>query len=268
MVTGRSGRDLLEGAVMGDQTVVAQLERAFRDRRVRAVVLRVDSPGGSGAAAHLIDRAVQRLRRETGKPLVVSMASAAASAAYHMSVHADWIVANRHTRTGSIGVYWLKPALEGLYERLGVRQQEFDRGDAMRGWSYARRWTPAEQAGADSSIRRMHDRFVATVAHGRRLGVAEVDAVAQGRVWLGDDALRHGLVDQVGGLEEAVAEARRRAGIPPGERIALRMYGRPRPGLVERLLADALQSRLGGDLRFSALTGPQARADLGALGED
>src|SRR5262249_22066921 len=126
IVDGRSGMDALDGSVMGDQTITAQLERAFHAPGVNAVVLRIDSPGCSPGASYLMDHAVERLKRETGKPLVVSMGSVAASGGYFMAAHADRIYADKHTVTGSIGVLFLKPSFEGAYAKLGVRQDEFE----------------------------------------------------------------------------------------------------------------------------------------------
>jgi protease IV len=240
--TGRSGGDLLMGPYMGAETVAGQLERAFRDPDVHAVVLRVESPGGSGLASNLIDHAAQRLKRETRKPLIVSMGGVAASGGYYISAHADRIFADRYTRTGSIGVLTIKPSLEGWYAKHGVRQDDFERGRYMRGLSGARDWDRELQASADSAIYDYYRGFVTKVADGRGLGWAQVDSVARGRVWMGEDALRHRLVDEIGGLEAAVAEARRRAGIPAGEKIRLVEYRRPRPPIWERLAGPAVAS--------------------------
>jgi protease-4 len=240
--TGRSGNDLFFGPFMGAETVVGQLERAFRNRDVRAVVLRVESPGGSGLASNLIDHAVRRLKRETRKPFIVSMGGVAASGGYYIAAHGDRIFADRHTRTGSIGVLTVKPSLEGWYEKHGVRQDAFERGRSMRGTSTGRDWDREIQAAADSAIVDYYRGFVARVADGRGLGWAQVDSVAQGRVWMGDDALQRRLVDEIGGLEAAIAEARRRAGIREDERIRLVEYRRPRPWLLERLAGSALMA--------------------------
>ncbi len=237
--TGRSGNDLLMGPYMGAETVMRQLEGAFRDPAVRAVVLRVESPGGSGLASNLIDHAVQRLKRETGKPLIVSMGGVAGSGGYYIAAHGDRIFADRYTRTGSIGVVTVKPSFEGWFAKHQVRQDDFDRGHYMRGTSTSRDWDAEMQAAADSSIADFYHSFVAKVADGRGLAWAQVDSVAQGRVWMGEDALQHRLIDEIGGLEAAVAEARRRAGIPPGERIRLVEYRRPRPWFLERLVGSA-----------------------------
>jgi protease-4 len=234
--TGRSGGDLLMGPYMGSETVTRQLERAFEDPDVEAVVLRVESPGGSGLASNLIDHALQRLKSETKKPCIVSMGSVAGSGGYYIAAHGDRIFADRFTRTGSIGVLTIKPSLEGWYAQHGVREDDFDRGRFMRGTSLARDWDHEVQASADSSIQSYYRGFVAKVADGRRLSWAQVDSVAQGRVWMGEDALRCRLVDEIGGLEAAVAEARRRAHIPVGEKIRLVEFRRPRPSLLARLV--------------------------------
>jgi protease-4 len=239
---GRSGNDLLMGATMGAETVTHQLERAFRAPGVRAVVLRVESPGGSGIASNLIDHAVQRLKAETRKPVIVSMGSVAGSGGYYISTHGDRIYADRHTRTGSIGVVSLKPSLEGWYEKHRVREDDFDRGRYMRGLSTARDWDRTMQASADSATYDYYRGFVSKVAEGRRLAWAQVDSVARGRVWMGEDAVRHRLVDEIGGLEAAIAEARRRAGVPAGEKIRLVEARRPRAWFLPRMATAALAS--------------------------
>lgn len=256
--TGRSGNDLLTGPYFGEETLIAQLERAFHAPGIRAVVLRIDSPGGSVIASDLVDHAIQRLRHETGKPLVVSMGSVAASGGYYIACHADRIYADRHTRTGSIGVLFVKPSFEQAYAKRHVRQDDFDRGAYMKGWSIARDWTPELQASADSTIRRDYDAFVAKVAEGRKLPLADVYERAQGRVWLGDDALARGLIDQIGGLDDALADARRRAGVAPGEKIRPLEFGRPRPGFLQRLLGGWLSEALAREASLRAWDGARA----------
>ena len=236
--TGRSGNDLLNGPYMGSVTITRQLEAAFRRRGVRAVVLRVDSPGGSALASDLIRHAAERLQRETGKPLIVSMGGTAASGGYEISIPGKTLFCDRYTRTGSIGVLTIKPSLEGFYSKHGIRQDDFERGRYMGGWSTARDWTAEFQASADSAIGRVYREFVAQVARARRRSWDEVHAVAQGRVWMGEDALARGLVDRIGGIDDAIAEARQRAGVTAGEKIRLVEYRRPRPGLIGRLIGS------------------------------
>jgi protease-4 len=261
IVSGRSGTSLLEGAVLGDQTFAATLERALKARDIRAVVMRVESPGGASSASFLMDRAVERLKHETKKPIIVSMGSVAASGGYFLSAHADRILADRHTITGSIGVVFVKPSLEGLYRKANVRQEAFQRGAAMGGLSLGSDWDAREQASADSAIARHYDVFVRRVSEGRKLDPRETYEVAQGRAWLGDDARERKLVDGIGGLESAIAEARRLGHVPEGEKIAPREYRRPRGAFIERLLGSWLREQLGSALRLSDQTGAQARAE-------
>jgi len=261
IVNGRSARDALDGGVMGDATLVAQLEQAFKAPGVKAVVLRIESPGGSAPASYLMDHAVERLRRETGKPLVVSMGSVAASGGYFMAVHADKIFADKHTITGSIGVLFVKPSYEGAYAKLNVRQDDFDRGEYMRGLSPARDWRPRDQAAADSSVKRLYRTFVERVRDGRKLEAFEANAYAQGRVWLGEDAAERKLIDGIGGLEAAINEARRLGKITPGEKISLLEFHRPKGSLLERLMSSWMRDELDGMLRLPDFDVAQARAD-------
>jgi protease-4 len=241
---GTSGNDLLVGPYIGSTTLSRQVEQAFRNPEVEAVVLRVDSPGGVSVAADHMYHAIDRMKRETRKPLVVSMGSVAASGGYHIALPADRIFADRFTRTGSIGVLTVRYSLEGWNRKHDVRQDDFNRGDYMRYWSTGRDWDARAQATADSAVRREHDAFVALVAERRGLPVAAVDSVAQGRVWMGEDARARGLVDEIGGLDAALAEARRRAGIPAEEKIEPVEYRRPKPAWVERLIGGWVQETL------------------------
>ena len=261
IVDGRSGSDMLDGGVMGDQTITAQLERAFHTRSVKAVVLRVDSPGGSAGASYLMDHAVERLKHETGKPLVVSMASVAASGGYFMSAHANKIYADKNTVTGSIGVLFLKPSFEGAYAKLGVRQDDFERGDYMRGLSLARDWRPRDQAAADSSIKRLYRTFVDRVHDGRNVETFEVYSHAQGIPWFGDDAADYKLIDGIGGLDAAISEARRLGGVPANEKISLLEFHHPRGTLLERVLGSWLRGYVAEQLTLPDFTRAQARAE-------
>jgi protease IV len=242
MEAGRSGADLLNGPTLGSETVVDQLRDAFEDRNVRAVVLRIESGGGLAVAANLMHRAAVRLKHDTDKPLIVSMGRVAASGGYQLAVAGDRIYADRFTYTGSIGVVLLKPSFEEFYARHGVRQDAFQRGRYMRGWSQGEDWDRELQAIADSATYDSYRRFVDKVAAGRGMTFAAVDSIAQGRVWMGEDARARGLVDEIGGLEAAVAEARRRGGVPADEKIELLRYGRPEPSLLQRVVGSAVGS--------------------------
>jgi protease-4 len=234
--SGSSGGDLLLGPYMGSETMTRQIEAAFRNPAVQAVVLRVESPGGSSVASDLIHHAIARMKRETGKPVVVSMGGVAASGGYNIAVTGDYLLADRFTVTGSIGVLLVKPSLEGWYAKHDVRQEAFERGRFMGGWSYARDWNAEMQASADSATYAEYREFVSVVAAGRKLSWEDVDRVAQGRVWFGADAQERRLVDGIGGLEDAIRKARELAGIPAEEKIRIAEYRRPRPALLQRLL--------------------------------
>ncbi|MEO5616856.1 MAG: signal peptide peptidase SppA [Candidatus Eisenbacteria bacterium] len=248
---GESGNDLLNGPALGANTLVRQIEQAFRRKDVRAVVLRIESPGGSVLGSNLIHHALERMKRETKKPLVVSMGSVAASGGYYIALPGDRIFADRMTRTGSIGVVFVHPSLEGWYAKHGVRQEDFERGAFMRGGSLARDWDAATQASADSAIARTYDRFVDKVASSRGLERGRVLEAAQGRVWLGEDARVRGLVDEIGGLEAALAWAHKSAGLPAGERVEPVEFRRPRPGWLQRIAGSWLGAVLEREARWS-----------------
>ncbi|QID16437.1 signal peptide peptidase SppA [Nitrogeniibacter mangrovi] len=205
------------GTVGGDS--VARLLRSMRDdHRIRAVVLRIDSPGGSAFAAEQIRVAVQALR-DAGKPVVVSMSSVAASGGYWIATGADEIWAQPMTLTGSIGVFGLFPDLSEPLERIGVDI------DGVRTSPLAGAMDPRRPLSDDArealqlSVEHTYTRFVQRVAAARHMSIADVDALAQGRVWTGAEAKARGLVDQLGGLDQAVAAAARLAGVTDYHRI-------------------------------------------------
>jgi len=185
----------------------------------------------------------------------------AASGGYFMALHADKIYADKHTITGSIGVVYVKPSLEGAYAKLGVHEDDFDRGDYMRGLSYAKDWRPREQAAADSSIRRTYRTFVDRVRDGRKLETFEANAYALGRAWMGEDAADRKLIDGIGGLEAAIGEARRLGGVDADEKISLLEFHRPAGSWLERLTSGMVRSQLDDLLRLPEFDEAQARAD-------
>lgn len=213
IVSGRSRGTppvpLVPGPFAGADTVVAALRRAQRDRRTRAVVLYVDSRGGSAVASDLICRAVARL----GKPVVAVMGEVAASGGYYVLAQADHVVASPYTVTGSIGVLVGKPVLTEFNARHGLNPEAVGREGALFG-SPSRPFSDADRAWAQQMMREVYDRFVDRVATGRRLSAERVDEIGRGRIWSGADALEVGLVDELGDLEAGVAAARRLAGLP------------------------------------------------------
>ncbi|MCZ6782741.1 MAG: signal peptide peptidase SppA [Proteobacteria bacterium] len=219
------------------------LDGLGRERAVRGVVLRVDSPGGDAVASDLLFRAVSRLSRE--KPVVVSMGDVAASGGYYLASAADSVFAEAGTLTGSIGVVGGKLNLEGLYRRLGIAKDAIERGARAGLQSEVRAFTPDERSAVKREMEALYATFVARVAEGRALSVETVRRLAQGRVWSGARARSHGLIDAIGGPLDAMREARRRAGIGERERVLVEFHPRRSRWLdLRSLLASSARARV------------------------
>ena len=227
---GRSGRGLVSGGAMGSDTIAAAIRTAAKDEHVRAILLRVNSPGGSYVASDTIWREVVRARAG-GKPVVVSMGDVAASGGYYISMAADEIVAQPGTITGSIGVLTGKPVLGEALGRVGITSDRITHGAHSAMFSQLQPFSTDEWALVNDWLDHIYADFTGKVATGRGMTTEQVDEVAKGRVWTGADALAHGLVDQLGGMEEAASIARRRAGLPVT--APLRVFPRVRP--IDRL---------------------------------
>jgi protease-4 len=223
---GRSTRSPMGGTAMGSDTVAAALRSALSDERVRAVLLRVNSPGGSATASDTIWREVVRLRA-AGKPVVVSMSDVAASGGYFISAPADVIVAQPGTITGSIGVIMGKPVLAGALERVGITTDSVAVGSGATMLAPTHPFTEDEWNRINSWLDAIYQDFIGKVASGRSMPVERVHEVARGRVWTGADAAQNGLVDELGGMQTAAEIARRRAGLPAD--APLRVYPRLTP---------------------------------------
>jgi protease-4 len=213
IVSGRGGPQLspLGTSSAGGDTIAAALREAAADDAVSAVVLRVDSPGGSVTGSETIWREVIRLRK-AGKPVVASMGAVAASGGYYVSMGADAIVANPGTITGSIGVVTGKLVARDLKGRLGVGSDSVSTNRNADAWSVNKPFTDEQHAHVEAEADLFYTDFVQRVAQGREMTVEAVDAVARGRVWTGADALAHGLVDELGGLRAAIDRAKVLAG--------------------------------------------------------
>ncbi|MEV4181279.1 signal peptide peptidase SppA [Streptosporangium canum] len=237
---GRSGRSPLGGgSAMGSDTVCAALRAARRDEHVKAVVFRVDSPGGSYVASDAIWREVV-LTRKAGKPIVVSMGDLAASGGYMVSMAADAIVAQPGTLTGSIGVFGGKAVIGGLLEKIGVSSETVGEGANAGMFSSTNAFSEAQWARVNAWLDRVYEDFVNKVAEGRGLSRERAHELAKGRVWTGADAHAHGLVDELGGLQDALALARGKAGLAADAPV--RAY--PRLSPLERLRpADSSEDR-------------------------
>ena len=187
------------------------VEAILDDEDVKGVVLRVNSPGGSALASELILQQVNRLKGK--RPLVISMGPVAASGGYYIACQGDHILAGRRTITGSIGVVALVPKLKALADKAGVNVETVARGQFADLFNATRELTEDEVGVIRRSMRRVYGEFRSRVSKGRNIPVEELAAIAQGRIWTGDQAREVGLVDAIGGLEDAIGEAASRAGI-------------------------------------------------------
>ncbi len=210
---GRSGRSPLTGTAMGSDSMTAALRAAITDDHIKAIVLRVNSPGGSYVASDSIWREVVRARN-AGKPVVVSMSDVAASGGYFISMAADAIVAQPGTVTGSIGVFSGKPVLSEALGKAGVSTDSIVLGEHAAMFSTTKPFSSDEWRIVDAWLDHIYADFTGKVATGRGLSADRVHELARGRVWTGADALERKLVDELGGVEDAAAIARRRAGLP------------------------------------------------------
>jgi protease-4 len=269
IVTGTSRRGPM-GRSVGSDTVTADLRAVLDDDAARALVLHVDSPGGSAVASDTIWREVCRVR-DAGKPVIVSMGAYAASGGYYVACPADVIVALPATLTGSIGVFGGKFVVTGLLDRLGLTTGAVEQGVRSRMYSSRRPFTAGERERIDAALDAVYADFTRRVAEGRGLTREAVEQVARGRVWTGADAAGVGLVDELGGRRDAVRIARERADLPerapvrPARHVPpLARLGRPKnsedpravTGTVPSLddLAAVLGLPPGSELRMPALT--------------
>ncbi len=219
IVSGR-GRQMspLGSPSAGGDTIAAALREAVADKDVAAIVLRVDSPGGSVTGSETVWREVVRARA-AGKPVVASMGAVAASGGYYVSMAADEIVANAGTITGSIGVVTGKLVARELKGRLGVGSDGVRTNSNADAWSVDAPFTDEQHALVEAEADLFYTDFVRRVADGRNLSVEEVEAVARGRVWTGADAAERGLVDELGGLRTAIRRAKVLAGVDPDDKV-------------------------------------------------
>jgi protease IV len=237
------------GGTAGSHTVAAALRAAREDDDVKAIVLRVDSPGGSGTASDVIWREV-RLASEK-KPIVASMGDVAASGGYYVAMGTQAIVAEPTTITGSIGVFSGKFSLRGLYDKLGITEEIITRGQNADLFSAYRPWTKDERARMHDLAASFYEEFLTKAAQGRGRTRDQIHEIAQGRVWTGREALAVGLVDKMGGLREAIDIAKEKAKIGKDAEVELVVLPE-RKGLFETLFEDddsTMESRLPADLR-------------------
>ena len=263
---GRSGYDPINGPILGSESLVEYIREIRDDSSIKAIVLRVDSPGGASTASDVIWRELMITKNDARKrPIVVSMSDLAASGGYYIAMAGDVLVAQPGTLTGSIGIYTGKFVTGGSFDKLGANIEASSDGRHAEIYSPDRRFTEEERKKVQESMQAFYDQFVEKVAEARHTSPEKVDQIAQGRVWTGQQARQVGLVDQLGGLQTAVGIAKQRARIPAEEEVELVIYP-PRRSLYE-VLTEQLDQPGAATTAESIVTllGPRDRRILGAL---
>jgi protease-4 len=266
ITSGRGGYDPVNGAVLGSDALVEYIREIRGDPSIRAIVLRIDSPGGSSTASDVIWRELTITKRDAHKrPIVVSMSDLAASGGYYVAMAGDVIVAQPGTLTGSIGIYTGKFVTGGTFDKLGANIDATSSGRNAEISSPDRRFTAEERDKMRESMQAFYDQFVEKVAEARHSSPEKIDQIAQGRVWTGQQAKQVGLVDQLGGLQVAVNIAKQRAHIPADDEVEIVVYP-PRRSFYEVLTEQFEQpaGRGGADALLSLL-GPRDRSVISAL---
>ena len=209
----------------GSASMIRDLQQVREDPGIAGIMIRVSSPGGSGLASDLVWHEILRTKEE--KPVIISMGDVAASGGYYVALAGTTVFAEEGTITGSIGVIAGKAVLQGLYAQLGLDKEILTRGKRAALFSDYLAFGPAEQERMDIEIQSFYRDFVKKVAQCRSLSYETVDACAQGRVWSGRQAMARGLVDRIGGLEEAVAELKHQVGIPDNWPVGVERFPKP-----------------------------------------
>jgi protease-4 len=225
---GKSSNGVLNGEMIGSDTLVDAIKDAAEDKAIKAIVLRIDSPGGSALASDMIWHAIENAKAK--KPFVVSMSDVAASGGYYIACNADKIIAEPSTITGSIGVFMGKPVVKGLYDWLGVTNEYVMRGKNAGIFRETEKWTPEEREKMVQQTNSIYfDNFVPKVSKGRGKSAEEVNTLGQGRVWTGTQAKEKGLIDDFGGLEKAISVAKELAKLPADKDVRRVVLPEPKP---------------------------------------
>ena len=255
--SGRSNDGPYGDQSVGSETVSKAITDAAEDKTIKAIVIRVDSPGGSSYASDIIWHAVESAKKT--KPVVISMGDVAASGGYYIACNANKIIAEPSTITGSIGIFAGKPVMKGFYDWLGITTEYVMRGKLAGMFRETEKFTKEERAKFEEMITSTYkDEFVPKVAKGRGRDAAYIDSIAQGRVWMGSQAKGNGLVDEFGGLDKAIEVAKGLANIPAEKGIERVVMPYPRTFFEEIF-------NTGGD---SSTKVQQQRAAFEALPED
>ena len=238
VVVGKGRSSSRGNPVMASDTVADALEAAADDPDIDAIIFRIDSPGGSVLAADIIWRALE-VAKQSEKPLIASFSNVAASGGYYVAAGADAILAPPGSVTGSIGVFALRPVLKGLLEKLDITVERMTRGAHADLLITSEPLSPETAVLIDREVEAIYRLFIERVAAGRKLDLQVVDEIAQGRVWTGEQALARGLIDELGGLSEAVLRAKQALGLDADADVALIPY--PDVDSLTEQLTDTLR---------------------------
>ena len=271
---GRTNDSPFGGQMVGSDTVVSAVNDAAADDSVKAIVLRVDSPGGSALASDLMWNALENAKKK--KPVVVSMSDVAASGGYYIACNANKIIAEPSTITGSIGMFMGKPVIKGLYDWLGISNEYITRGKHSGIFKETEHWTPEEHAKMEQMANNVYyGNFIPKVARGRGKTDEEVNTLGQGRVWTGTQAKANGLVDEFGGLETAINVAKQLANLPADKDVKRVVFPAPRPFFetifgsedssadvkAQKALADAMPEDVRKMFRYASLFDQMSRGE-------
>ena len=234
IVSGRSTFGSAGEETIGSESLVKAINEARDDKGIKAIVLRIDSPGGSGLASDIIWRAIEAAKAK--KPIVVSMSDVAASGGYYIACNANKIVAEPSTITGSIGVVGGKPVIKGFYDWIGVSNEYVMRGKNAGMFRETEKFNDAERAKFEEFLRNTYEDFISKVGKGRNKDKAYIDSIGQGRVWTGAQGKEKGLVDEYGGLDKAIEIAKQLANIPADKSIQRVILPQP-PTFFEQLMS-------------------------------
>lgn len=233
-----TGNPLKGEIVTGARTVAEQIEEISKNKDVKALILRINSPGGSYNASNEIWYALERLKTEKNIPVIVSMGDYAASGGYFIALGGDVVLAEPATLTGSIGVLGGKIVLNGLWEKLGVNWQDIYEGQNAGIMSMNHPFSESEKTAFNKSLDRIYEDFTLKVSKARNINLKDMDMIARGRIWLGNQALQIGLVDGLGGIDAAITIAKEKGGIKAGEKFTFVYY--PKTKTLQEKISEVI----------------------------
>lgn len=245
--------DESESGFITSQGMANIISSVAKNKKLKAIVLRINSPGGSGIASDIIWREIEEARKI--KPVIISMSNIAASGGYYIAMSGDSIIAQSSSIIGSIGVYAGKFSMNNLYRKIGITKEEIPRGENANLFSETKKFSEKQRQLIQDGIEDFYKRFVEKVAEGRNMTYEEVDEIAQGRVWTGSQSVAIGLIDKIGSLHDAIQIAKKMIGVAPEDYVRVQKYPRYR-SLINRLLStgmklnyDSILNLFSGDLK-------------------